>query len=134
MTLVTTESSQITESFPENHFDLQEFMRVNEDHKRITGQYLMDINMIRQFAFARANPEKFDTSLPALRPGVREIVIDIFKQGGMREVMEDDPLEPYDLPFVTQKTPAIADEQPPSDSILTDELPEEGELVASSET
>lgn len=121
MTLVNV--SQVQSEIDRDSF--AEFIRVNDEHKRITGNYLMDIEFMKKIALAKAKPELYDTSLPALRPGVREVIVDIFKGGGMREVMENDPLESYDEPFVVP-VHAVADE--PSSSPLSDKLPEEREL------
>jgi len=92
-----------------DRFDYAEFTRVNTEHKRATGSYLVDIEFMQRIAAAKLDPERYDTSLPAMAEGVREIVVDIFKKdGGMREVKIDDPLEAYDLPFV-QPVHAVAD-------------------------
>lgn len=44
--------------------DWKEFMRINNEFKRLNGKNLIDIDAIRMVADMKLHPEKYDTRLP----------------------------------------------------------------------
>lgn len=78
---------------------MSELTRVNREIKKVTGSNLIDIDMMIKHARLKAGIDDCDTSLPALRDGVREVVVDIFKQQ-CTEIMFTDPDDSDDYPVV----------------------------------
>ena len=75
--------------------DYAELLRVNAEHKRMTGISLIDIDLIKALTREKAEPDKHDRKLPGLRPGVVEVIADIFGSGKITEVMNDGSTRPW---------------------------------------
>jgi hypothetical protein len=65
---------------------LTEIERVNEHVRKICGTPLIDLERIKRLTLMQKDPDAYDTSLPPLRAGVKEVWVDIFN-GTQRDVL-----------------------------------------------
>lgn len=69
-----------------SEFEISELIRVSAEVKKQTGTALVDVDLLIALAKMKRNPTDYDTSLPALAPGVKEVIVDIFTGKGMTNI------------------------------------------------
>lgn len=66
--------------FERDEYNMSELRRVNEEVKRVTGTYLVDLDLISKYQKVKQTPEEYRTDQIASEADGRQHIIDIFRK------------------------------------------------------